>query len=340
MQLAVASRFARGVLPNSKDMFMKRLQLSSIQCSISAVVCLALLGFCVPTIITSRTGGSAASTEIQALRDRYLSTMKGSLTGVLLQTAAFIPSAEESKLVVTKKPFSLPIRDAGIDWPEFGLTMAGTRRLENVEQLILDVEKQGIPGDFVECGVWRGGSSIYAKAVMQAYGMQNRRVHLVDSFSGLPRATTGADSMIWSTMDYLRVSEEEVKANFKLHNLLDSDVIFHKGFFRYSLPAWRAVDKSTIAVLRMDGDMYESTMDILYTLWDAVAMGGWIIIDDYAEILACKTAVTEFLNRHKIKANFIVVPGQTSAWYFQKQGPRTVDAAWYQKFNASRGSEN
>ena len=79
-----------------------------------------------------------------------------------------------------------------------------------------------------ECGVWRGGASIFAKAVLAAHGEAGRGVHLVDSFAGLPPNTTSSDQMYWNEMTYLRVSQAEVRAGFERFGLLDDGVHFHK----------------------------------------------------------------------------------------------------------------
>ena len=92
---------------------------------------------------------------------------------------------------------------------------------------------------YAECGVWRGGASIFAKAVLTAHGEAGRGVHLVDSFAGLPPNTTSADEMYWNEMSYIRVSLEEVRAGFERFGLLDDGVHFHKvsGLGRGQLPA-------------------------------------------------------------------------------------------------------
>ena len=79
----------------------------------------------------------------------------------------------------------------GGPWPKVGTTMAGHKRLQNVAKLLLQVRSAGLSGSYVECGVWRGGMSIFAKAVIEVYQMQ-RRVYLCDSFQGLPPPRSGS----------------------------------------------------------------------------------------------------------------------------------------------------
>ena len=122
-------------------------------------------------------------------------------------------------------------------------------------------------------------------------------------------------------------------------SLLDDRVRFHKGFFRYSLPVLRQELLATgkkVALLRMDGDMYESTMDILYNLYDLVADGGCVIIDDF-EIPVCKQAMHEFMARHKLHPNYVTIDNASA--YFCKSDSVRLDMAWYTAFNASRSAE-
>jgi hypothetical protein len=96
------------------------------------------------------------------------------------------------------------------------------------------------------------------RGLLKAHGVHDRTVHLVDSFDGLPTASTSADSDMWSKMDILKVPLEKVQAGFERYGLLDSQVQFHKGYFRDSLPIVREeLEGESIALLRMDGDMYE-----------------------------------------------------------------------------------
>ena len=265
----------------------------------------------------------------------YLQVLKLSLTGELLKTDGLIPGTGTTEQL-QKIPFDAHIRRRGTDWPSHGLTMVGRTRLDNIERLLLRVIDAQVPGDFVECGVWRGGSSLFARAVLKALRVQDRTVHLVDSFEGLPKASQAKDNDIWSEMDYLKVSLEQVQEPFEQLGLLDHGVAFHKGFFQHSLPPLRKqllAEKKSIAILRMDGDMFESTMDILYNLYDLVAAGGCIIIDDFA-IAAAREAVAEFLEHHGLTVNY--VPIDETGSYFCKEVDTKVDSAWYANFNKNR----
>jgi hypothetical protein len=180
------------------------------------------------------------------------------------------------------------------DLPPWPLTMIGSRRLNNVESCMRSVLEEDVPGDFIETGVWKGGTTIFMRGVLRAYGIADRRVYAADSFEGVPPpdarrypADQGLDFHLWPE---LAVDLATVRENFARFGLLDDQVEFVKGWFRDTLPALRG---HAWAIVRLDGDLYESTMDALENLYDDLAVGGWLIVDDY-EIEACRQAVTDF----------------------------------------------
>jgi O-methyltransferase len=215
--------------------------------------------------------------------------------------------------VVYQRAYDAKQREFGQDWPMVGLTMVGHRRLDNVRNCILTVIADGIPGDFVECGVWRGGASIYAKALLDAYGANDRRVWLADSFEGMPAIEAEEDKIDidLSEVRYLAVTQDQVAANFKRFGLLDENVRFIKGWFSESLSS-APID--AIAVLRLDGDHYTSTMASLTSLYGKVSPGGFVIIDDYNVFAGCKRAVTEFRAAHGISAELVPIDEDAVYW--------------------------
>lgn len=187
-------------------------------------------------------------------------------------------------------------RENGLDWPSQALTMVGRLRLRNFRELVTRAIDDGIPGDIIETGAWRGGAAIMARAVLAAHGVRDRKVIVADSFSGLPppdpaRWPQDRDSRLHEYPE-LAVPLEEVQANFRRFGLLDAQVVFLKGWFRDTMPQ---VPSERLAVIRLDGDMYESTIDPLTHLYDRLATGGWIIVDDYWAIPGCRQAVADFL---------------------------------------------
>ncbi len=212
------------------------------------------------------------------------------------------------------KVFDSQSRELGRDWPMKAHSMIGNRRLGNLREVTEFVIANQIPGDFIETGVWRGGACIMARAVFKAYGVTDRRVWVADSFCGLPAPNQkfAADANDkHHTYPQLAISLEEVKSNFAKYDLLDDQVVFLKGWFSETLP--RAPIKA-LAVLRLDGDMYESTMDGLTQLYSKVSPGGVIIVDDYGAVAACQQAVLEFRAKHKIEDPIYNIDGIGVFW--------------------------
>jgi O-methyltransferase len=181
-----------------------------------------------------------------------------------------------------------------------GETMMGMGALENLHSMMHDVVRNRVQGDFVETGVWRGGGTIYMRAFLAAYGIEDRRVWICDSFEGLPKPKAeyeaDYDSRLWES-EYLAVSLAEVKKNFEFYGLLDERCCFLKGFFSESIPTC-PID--SIALLRLDGDMYESTIVVLDHLYPKVSRNGIVIIDDYGMLPECNRAVEDYRMKHGI----------------------------------------
>jgi hypothetical protein len=198
--------------------------------------------------------------------------------------------------------FDPDAREKGADWPADAETMIGIKRLDNLEECIVSVMQEKVPGDLVETGVWRGGASIFMKAVLDAYQDRDRRVWLADSFQGLPdpdpeKYPADKDDKLSQYGAYLGVSMDQVKKNFERYELLDDRVQFLPGWFRDTLPT---APIKMIAVLRLDGDMYESTMDALENLYSRLSVGGYLIVDDYGVLDNCRAAVTDFRRKYQI----------------------------------------
>lgn len=189
----------------------------------------------------------------------------------------------------------------GKTWPEKGETMIGFKRLSNLQECILDVIQRKVEGDFVEAGVWRGGASIFMRTMLEEYNNDKKRVWVLDSFEGLPPPNDELypEDKGLNLNEYkdLAVSLPQVKKNFEKYGLLDERVEFVKGWFKDSLPQ---APISSISILRLDADLYESTMDALYYLYPKLTVGGYCIIDDWGAIPACKKAVEDFRRVHGI----------------------------------------
>ena len=232
-----------------------------------------------------------------------------------LKHAAIRALRKRSLMLVRQKPFNAQVRDEGLDWPCFGFTMVGRKRLDNVQNCVEDVLAHGVPGDFVETGVWRGGTTILMRAILKTHGITDVAVWCADSFEGMPKPTAtdlkAQAESDFSDRDYLAVSLDQVKANFERFGLLDDQVKFLKGWFRDSLPT---APIQRIALLRMDGDLYSSTMDALKYLYPKVSPGGYVIVDDYNSWAACRQAVDEYRLEHGIRAALIPVDPHAVYW--------------------------
>lgn len=194
-------------------------------------------------------------------------------------------------------------RDTGGDWPLFGFTMTGQRRLDSLQRCVEEILEKQIPGDLMETGVWRGGSVILMRAILKARNDESRLVWCADSFEGMP-VPKETDKRISATADfsdrqYLAVSVEQVQDNFRKFGLLDDRVRFLKGWFSETLPN---APVGQLSLLRLDGDLYESTRDALVNLYHKMSPGGYVIIDDYRSWQGCRTAVDEFRQEHNITA--------------------------------------
>ena len=207
-------------------------------------------------------------------------------------------------------------RELGLDWPAEAETMIGMQRLTSLQHCVETVLAEDIPGDLIECGVWRGGACILMRAVLAAYGDETRSVWLADSFQGVPRSDPEnyqADKGIRAEFaaGILGVSEAEVRANFERYGLLDDRVRFLPGWFKDTLQD-APIDR--IAVLRLDGDLYESTIQALDALYPRLSPGGFCIIDDYQAVKACEQAVTDYRTKHGISAEIVDIDGTGVLW--------------------------
>lgn len=216
-------------------------------------------------------------------------------------------------------------RAEGRDYPAEADTMMGLKRLDNLHSCIKQVLLDDVPGDFIETGVWRGGGCIFMRAALKAYGDSARQVWVADSFEGVPkpdgRYPQDEGDRHWTMSDYFGVAIEEVKANFLRYDLLDDRVRFLKGWFEDTLPD---APIERLAILRLDGDLYSSTMDALRNLYSKVSEGGYIIVDDYGAMPACHKAVDDFRERQQIREPVIPIDW-TGVYWRKSDGERLHD---------------
>ena len=206
-------------------------------------------------------------------------------------------------------------KEEGRYWPGYAHTMIGIKRLDNLQFCVETALHDDIPGDLIETGVWRGGACILMRAILAAEGVTDRRVFVADSFEGLPapdeeRYPADRGDRHHTRNSALGVSREDVEANFRQYGLLDDQVVFVKGWFKDTLPT---VPIERLAILRVDGDMYESTMDAMRNLYPKLSPGGFLIIDDYA-LTGCKAAITDYRAEHAITSDIVQVDWTGAYW--------------------------
>lgn len=202
------------------------------------------------------------------------------------------------------------------------ISMLPIARFDNLQRCVLEVIERGVPGDLIETGVWRGGATIFMRGLLAAAGVTDRTVWAADSFEGLPEpdpekfpveAKAHHGPMMTKAYGHFAVSLEDVQRNFRAYGLLDDKVRFLKGWFKDTLPT---APIERLAVMRLDGDYYESTMDGLTNLYDKLSVGGYAIIDDYGEDTwtYCRKAVDDFRRERGIDDPMIRVDSKCFYW--------------------------
>lgn len=196
-------------------------------------------------------------------------------------------------------------------------TMVPERSLVELARQVCAIVAFDIPGDLVECGVWRGGASFLMAEVLRHAGVRDRRVWLFDSFEGLPppEEIDGAPAMAYGRNpadpwyhDNCRASIEEVRRSAAALGLTPYTELV-KGWFDQTLPAHRQ-RIGPIALLRIDGDWHSSVRCCLDHLYDQVADGGLVVLDDYYAWDGCAIAVHEFLGRRRLAHRIEGVAGR------------------------------
>jgi O-methyltransferase len=233
---------------------------------------------------------------------RYIELLKRSLVDVLGSTTSRAVMQPDGDIRIEEVPENeRDQRLAGRDWPAQGTTMIGLARLENLQHCLESLLADEVPGDVIEAGVWRGGATIFMRALLDLQGATDRLVWAADSFAGLPEPdplTYLADEGDpHHSFSYLAVTVQDVRRNFSRYGISTAGVRFVEGWFRDTLPRLQGRQWSLI---RLDGDMYESTMDGLEHLYPSLSPGGFVLIDDYGAVAGCRRAVEDFRERERI----------------------------------------
>ncbi len=202
-------------------------------------------------------------------------------------------------------------------------TMLSRERLITLYQQVVHCEQNAIPGDFVECGVWKGGAVALMALANLKSGKPPRNIHLFDAFTEIcePDQSVDGEQAVreakgWSESGGVEGKLVPLKGFYDSFGgpgslegnkeLLTKEIgydprflHFHKGWFQDTLPK-DSSQIAQIAILRLDGDWYASTRICLEYLHDKVVRGGFVIIDDYGAYEGCRKAVNEFRQKNGI----------------------------------------
>jgi O-methyltransferase len=234
------------------------------------------------------------SADPEGLRRAYLDLLKLALCDLAGDTTVSVGKLEDGSVASRElSGADLRMRAAGMDWPRQGLTMVGLNRLDDLEARVESVVREGIHGDLIEAGAWRGGASIMMRATLDTLDAHDRAVWVADSFQGFPEPDRQKGL---SAADYLAVSLEQVKSNFERFGL-GQGVKFVPGFFEDTMSE---LSGRRWALVRLDGDTYEATWLTLHSLYPTLSVGGHLIVDDYGALPECGRAVNEFRDRYGI----------------------------------------
>ena len=285
-------------------------------------------------VVETRPAAEAPS----ALRRRYLDLLKRALVNlVYAEDAVRLDSALSGGLGADQVDRQRMLRDVRYERPDAyaavvatkldgGLdgfwgarlahTMIGLSGLDNLERCAHRVFADGVSGDFLEAGVCHGGASIFLRALQVAYGEDDRATWLADSFAGVPPPTHAVDrehdlDLTEERVPWMAAGVDAVRDNFETYDLLSDGVRFLPGLFADTLPD---APVERLAILRIDGDLYESTHDALEALYDRVSEGGYVIVDDYGCLEPCRIAVDEFLAKRGLDVEINQVDWTRVCW--------------------------
>ena len=177
------------------------------------------------------------------------------------------------------------------------LTLLTKAQLDLVDKAVLDLEARKVRGDYIEAGVWRGGVIILLRALMDAYGITQRKVVAADSFAGIPRNVRAQNDPVDLWKDRWVASLREVQQNVARFGLLDDRIEFLPGFFADTL---KHLAGRKFALVRLDSDSYDSVETSLQHLYPLVPPGGVVIIDDW-HLAGCRQAVVDYRARHGVR---------------------------------------
>ena len=173
------------------------------------------------------------------------------------------------------------------------------------------IVKHQIPGDIVECGVWRGGAMLLAALALIHFGDTSRKIYLYDTFAGMPRP--GEHDCRWDGVSALPTWEsyaakgktmgfggtvEMVRHVLRTSHYPEENLVFVEGMVEDTIPATKP---ERISLLRLDTDFYDSTLHELTHLYPDLVSGGVLIIDDYGYFQGSRLATDKYIADHNLK---------------------------------------
>ena len=191
-------------------------------------------------------------------------------------------------------------------------TLLGPDKLFSFVQALRYVVRAGVPGDIVECGVWRGGAIMAAALTLRQLGVEDRRFFLYDTFTGMTQPTSDDRGLVdgpdpraeferrrtaADSSDWCRASLQDVRQNLSTLPYPQQHFELIEGKVEETIPQRRP---ERIAILRLDTDWYESTRHEMEHLMPLLSPGGVLIIDDYYNWSGNQQAVDEYLEREKL----------------------------------------
>jgi hypothetical protein len=253
--------------------------------------------------------------DAESLRAAYLSLLKLALCD-LAGTSTISVGAMPDGTVMSRelRGEARKMRIAGLDWPLQGLTMVGLDRLDDLQRCVESVVADGVEGDVIEAGSWRGGASILMRATLDSLG-DERTVWVADSFEGFPSDTS------LEAYDFLAAPLDDVQASFARLGC-DRGVEFVPGFFEATLPP---LTGRRWAIVRLDADTYEPTRLALRCLYPGLAPGGYLILDDYGAFPECRRAVEEFRAEFGIEEPIEQIDATGARWRRESSAPIEIE---------------
>jgi O-methyltransferase len=256
--------------------------------------------------------GPGATAE--SLRAAYLGLLKLALCDLVGTTTTSVERAVGGEVMSRElADDDLRFRAAGLDWPLHGLSMVGLARLDDLQQCVENVVADGVAGDLIECGSWRGGAAMLMRATLDTLGETGRNVFVADSFQGFPEVDAGQEYSLdadLANVGFLSVPLAEVRASFARLGVSEG-VTFVAGFFAATLPALRG---HRWAVARLDGDSYDATRSALDAVYPSLSVGGYLVIDDFYPLEDCRRAVEDFRAEYGIAEPIEAVDWNAARW--------------------------